>query len=49
MTVSKKQLEANKKNAQKGGVETPEGKSIVKYDALKHEDVDVDVNSHQSG
>ncbi len=36
MTVSKKQLEANKKNAQKGGVKTPEGKAIVKYNALKH-------------
>jgi len=36
MTVSKKQLEANKRNAQKGGVKTPEGKSIVKYNALKH-------------
>jgi len=36
MTVSKKQLEANKKNAQKGGVKTQEGKAIVKYNALKH-------------
>ena len=36
MTVSKKQSEANKKNAQKGGVKTPEGKAIVKYNALKH-------------
>jgi hypothetical protein len=36
MTVSKKQLEANKKNAQKGGVKSPEGKTIVKYNALKH-------------
>ncbi len=36
MTVSKKQLKANKKNAQKGGVKTPEGKAIVKYNALKH-------------
>jgi hypothetical protein len=36
MTVSKKQLEANKKNAQKGGAKTPEGKAIVKYNALKH-------------
>ena len=36
MTVSEKQLEANKKNAQKGGVKTPEGKAIVKYNALKH-------------
>jgi len=36
MTVSKKQLEANKNNAQKGGVKTQEGKAIVKYNALKH-------------
>jgi hypothetical protein len=36
MTVSKKQLKANKKNAQKGGVKTDEGKAIVKYNALKH-------------
>ncbi len=36
MTVSTKQLEANKKNAKKGGVKTPEGKAVVKYNALKH-------------
>jgi hypothetical protein len=36
MTISKKQLEANRKNAQKGGVKTQEGKAIVKYNALKH-------------
>jgi hypothetical protein len=36
MTVSEKQLEANKKNAQEGGVKTPQGKAIVKYNALKH-------------
>ena len=36
MTVSNKQLEANKKNAPKGGVKTDEGKAIVKYNALKH-------------
>jgi hypothetical protein len=36
MTVSKKQLEANKKNARRAGVKTPEGKAIVKYNALKH-------------
>jgi len=29
MTVSKKQLEANKKNAQKGGVKTTEGKATA--------------------
>jgi CRISPR/Cas system-associated endonuclease Cas1 len=36
MTVSEKQLEANKKNAPKGGVKIPEGKAIIKYNALKH-------------
>jgi len=36
MTVSEKQLEANRKNAQKGGVRTKEGKAIVRYNALKH-------------
>jgi len=36
MTVSEKQLDANRKNAQKGGVKTPEGKEIIKYNALKH-------------
>ena len=34
--LSEKQLKANRKNAQKGGVKTPEGKAIVKYNALKH-------------
>ena len=29
MTVSQKQLEANKKNAQKGGVKTPKGKAFL--------------------
>jgi hypothetical protein len=36
MTVSEKQLAANKKNAQKGGVKIPAGKAITKYNALKH-------------
>jgi hypothetical protein len=36
MTVSQKQLEANRANARKGGVKTPEGKEIVRYNALKH-------------
>ncbi len=36
MTVSEKQLEANRKNAQKGGVKTAEGKAIAKYNAFKH-------------
>ena len=36
MTISKKQLEANKINAQQGGVRTEKGKTIVRYNALKH-------------
>ena len=36
MSVSEKQLQANRENALKGGVKTPEGKAIVKYNALKH-------------
>jgi len=36
MTVSEKQLEANRENSLKGGVKTEEGKAIVKYNALKH-------------
>jgi hypothetical protein len=36
MPISQKQLEANRLNAQKGGVKTPEGKAISKYNALKH-------------
>ena len=34
--TSPKQIEANKKNARKGGVKTEAGKAIVKYNALKH-------------
>ena len=36
MTASQKRLEANRVNALKGGVKTPEGKAISKYNALKH-------------
>jgi hypothetical protein len=36
MSVSKKQLIANRKNAKKGGVKTEEGKAIVRHNALKH-------------
>ncbi len=36
MTVSQRQLEANRKNAKKGGVKTAEGKAIAKYNALRH-------------
>ena len=36
MTVSEKQLKANRQNARKGGVKTPEGLAVSKYNALKH-------------
>jgi len=36
MNISQKQLEANRKNAQKGGVKSLEGKAISKYNAMKH-------------
>ncbi len=34
--VSQKQLEANRQNAKLGGVKTEEGKTMSKYNALKH-------------
>lgn len=34
--ISPKQLEANRANAQKGGVKTEEGKAISKYNAIQH-------------
>jgi hypothetical protein len=34
--ISEKQLEANRENSKKGGVKTPEGKAVSKYNALKH-------------
>jgi hypothetical protein len=36
MTVSQKQLVANRKNAKKGGIRTAEGKAIARFNALKH-------------
>jgi hypothetical protein len=36
MTLSQKQLAANRANAKKGGVRTAEGKEIAKYNALRH-------------
>ena len=36
MTVTEKQLEANRANAQLGGPKTQEGKDISKFNALKH-------------
>jgi hypothetical protein len=36
MTVSKKQLKANRKNAKEGGVKTEGSRAIVKYNALRH-------------
>ena len=34
--ISQKQLAANRENAKLGGVKTEEGKSVSKYNALKH-------------
>jgi hypothetical protein len=34
--TTEKQIKANRENAKKGGVKTPEGKAIVRYNALKH-------------
>lgn len=36
MTISDKQLEANRKNALLGGVKTEEGKAVSRLNALKH-------------
>ena len=36
MTISDKQLEANRKNAKLGGVKTEEGKEVSRLNALKH-------------
>ncbi len=36
MTISQKQLEANRNNAKFGGVKTAEGKEKVRYNAMKH-------------
>lgn len=35
-SISEKQLRANKENARRGGVKTPEGKEVSKYNSLKH-------------
>ena len=34
--ISDKQLTANKKNAQLGGIKTTQGKEVSKYNALSH-------------
>lgn len=36
MSISKKQLKANKRNAQLGGVKTEKGRQRIKYNAMKH-------------
>jgi hypothetical protein len=33
---SQQQIDANRENGKKGGVKTPEGKAITRYNALKH-------------
>lgn len=34
--VSQKQIEANRENGKSGGVKTPEGKTVSRYNAIKH-------------
>ena len=34
--TTEKQIKANRENAKKGGVKTPEGKAVVRFNALKH-------------
>lgn len=34
--TSQRQIDANKENAKKGGVKTEEGKSVSRYNAIKH-------------
>lgn len=36
ITISKKQLKANRLNAKKGGIKTAKGKAISRYNAMKH-------------
>jgi len=36
MVISEKQLDANRKNAKKGGVKTEQGKAISRLNAEKH-------------
>jgi hypothetical protein len=36
MAVLQKQLHANRRNAQKGGVRTPEGRTTTRHHATKH-------------
>jgi hypothetical protein len=48
-SISKKQIEANRKNAKKGGVKTPEGKEISKYNSLKHGILSVVITEYDKG
>ena len=36
MSISEKQLKANRENAKKGGVKTQKGKAISRFNATKH-------------
>lgn len=36
MSITQKQLDANRNNAQKGGVKTTEGKAVSRYNAIRH-------------
>lgn len=45
--VNEKQLKANQKNAQLGGVKTPEGKTVSKYNAQKHGILRISVTDYE--
>lgn len=45
--VDTKKLKANKKNAQLGGVKTPEGKAVSKYNAQKHGILRISVTDYE--
>jgi len=45
--VSAKQLKANQKNAQLGGVKSPKGKAISKYNAQKHGILRISVTDYE--
>lgn len=47
--VSNKQLKANQKNAKLGGVKTPEGKAISRFNTLKHGILLQSVSDYETG
>lgn len=47
--LSQKQLEANRANALKGGVKTPQGKAVSKFNAIKHGILQKSLTEYESG